>query len=273
MPSRVFVIAEAGSTHDGDLDKARRLVELAKACDADAVKFQFWSSAERLAERRRAPDYLETYRRYQMPRAWLEPLWRACEVQEIEFMATTYLPEDVATIAPFVSRFKIASFEAADLGFVRAHFAFEKPLYVSTGMLGVPEMQRLVWSGAAGLDLDRDVLLHCVSAYPCPPQDLHLRTIAEMNYGIDGVALRGLSDHTPSLLAGAVAVGAGAVVIEKHVKLHETAPTNPDAAVALGPRWLRQYIAQIREAEVLMGEPISRPLPVEAPMRRYQVRA
>jgi sialic acid synthase SpsE len=271
MPNRVFVIAEAGSCHDGSLEKALRLIRTAKVADADAVKFQFWSSAERLAERRHAGDYLEVYRRYQLPPDWLKPLRQHCDEVGIEFMCTTYLPEDVATIAPFVERFKIASFEAADLEFVRRHQKYPKPIYVSSGMLGLTELQGLVkWCGLA---LTRDVILHCVSAYPCPSQDLHLRTIAETAYGTHGVMFGGLSDHTHSLLAGAVAVGAGAEVIEKHFQLDDTDPKNPDAAVALGRRALRQYIANIREAEVLMGDPLTRPLTIEEPMRRYQVRA
>jgi N,N'-diacetyllegionaminate synthase len=266
MRKYVFVIGEMGSTHDGDLSKALQLVKVAKAAGCDAVKAQYWSSPERLAERRRAPEYLEVYRRYQLLPGWLEFLKRRCDEAGIEFMATTYIPEDVATVAPLVRRFKIASFEATDLDFVRVHLPYGKPIYVSAGMLEQAQVYRL----SGWLRAPDDVVLHCISAYPCPPQDLNLRAIGSSMFPADLDV--GLSDHTQSLLSGAVAVGAGAVVIEKHFRLQDTDRNNPDCAVALGPSGLRQYIAHIREADVLMGDGIKRPMLAEEPMRKYQVR-
>src|SRR6059036_1051144 len=96
-----FVIAEAAACHDGDLGKALRLVDLAAAIGADACKFQFLSSAERLCRRRNAPTYLDSYRLLELPAKWLDVLRDRCKDHGIEFMATCYMPEDVATIAPY----------------------------------------------------------------------------------------------------------------------------------------------------------------------------
>src|SRR3954471_22983798 len=153
---RTFIIAEAGSCHDGSLEKALRLVEIAGACLADAVKFQFWSSAEALAERRRAPAYLEAYERYQLPAEWLPRLQARAEALDIEFMCTTYLPADIATVAPFVRRFKVASFELGDDEFLKAHERFSKPIVASTGMASDDEAYYR--PAVPGFEV-----LHCVS--------------------------------------------------------------------------------------------------------------
>src|SRR5262245_53584942 len=111
MSAPTFVIAEPGSCHDGRCEGLLQLADLAAEAGADAFKVQYWSSAERLAERRRAPAYRTLYEHYRMPVEWFEPVAEFCRGRGLELLATCYLPEDVATVAPYVSRFKIASFE------------------------------------------------------------------------------------------------------------------------------------------------------------------
>ena len=133
-----FLIAEAAGTHDGSYEKAERLIALAAAIRAQACKFQWCSSPDRLAARRHAPEYLAAYRTLAFQRDWFPLLKRACEDRGIEFMCTVYLPEDIAVVAPYVKRFKIASFEATDAHFIALHAEFGKPLIVSLGMAGRP---------------------------------------------------------------------------------------------------------------------------------------
>jgi N,N'-diacetyllegionaminate synthase len=259
--SRTFIIAEAGSCHDGSLEKALRLVDVANACFADAVKFQFWSDPDKLTRRRHAPSYLGIYRRYQLPAAWLPELAHRATQIGIEFMCTTYLPEDVAIVAPFVRRFKVASFEALDADFIRAHERFQKPLLVSTGMLDEREELNLYRPAVARMEL-----LHCVSAYPAPIEELNLSLLRCPWYA-------GLSDHSRHLVTGAVAVACGARILETHVRLSDTDPENPDYLTAFSPYELTEYIQNVRDAEQMFGDLNKRAMPSEAAMAKYRVNA
>ena len=264
LKSQVEVIAEAASCHDGSLDKALRLIQVAKEVGAQLCKFQFWSSADRLADLRRVgPEYREMYRRYAMPEAWLPILANAADAHGLEFLCTVYVADDLSRIAPYVTRFKVSSFEASDAEFLRAVMAYERPILVSTGMHSEHEVEHLLsrmWGHAP-----RVTLLQCTSAYPCPVGAANIRTL------LDRQDLQlGFSDHTRSPLAGAVAVGAGASVIEFHLRLDETDPRNPDFAVSRSPEEARVYVEHIRQAEVLMGDGKKRIMPEEEPMLAYK---
>lgn len=270
--SHTFIVAEAGSTHDGELLKARRLVNVAANAGADGVKFQYWSSAERIADRRqKATDYLAIYQRYQMPRAWLEILARDCEAAGVEFLCSTYLPEDIHVVAPFVKRFKISSFELKDRHFLLCHREFKKPIIRSLGMDGGYESAVIVWNSGNASTQD-DIYLQCTSAYPCPQDEANLRVL--LRWRDTSACVRvGLSDHTRSLLGGAVAVGAGAILLEKHLRLDDTDVGNPDAPAALSPNRFTVYVGNVREADALMGDGVKKIEPAEAAMLKYQVMA
>ena len=249
-----FVIGEMGSCHDNDWERAVALIYAAKDAGADAVKAQYWSSAERLAERRSASSYLGVYQHYQIPVEWLTDMKAVCDGVEIEFMSTVYLPEDIPVIAPYVKRFKVASFEAQDADFIAAHDKYGKRIIISTGMT---ESSPRYYT-----DVD---YLHCVSAYPCP--------IEQANLGIaDWGLYAGYSDHTHDVLTGALAVAAGARILEVHFRLDDTDPANPDYATALSPGQLKDYIALVRKAEIMLGNGIKRPQPCEAEMSKYRVK-
>lgn len=258
--SHTFIIAEAGSCHDNSYEKAMSLIDEAKHVGANACKFQYWSSAERLAARRHAKDYLDVYRHYQLPKPWLGALANQCKALGIEFMATVYLPEDVATIAPFVKRFKVASFEAQDTTLLRDMASYHKPILVSTGMLTERELTTLSRSSA-------DVrILHCVSAYPSALEDLNLRAI---RHSVGA----GYSDHSRHPIAGALAVACGAEVIEAHLRLDETSPKNPDFVAAMAPGAFATYVRNIRDAELMLGDSVKRVQAGEHTMLKYRVMA
>ena len=260
---RTFVIAEAGSCHDGKLDKALRLIELAAISGVSACKFQFWSDPAHLAERRHAPELVAAYEACRLPAFWLPILAAAAHAAGLEFMATTYLPEDIELVDPHVERFKIASFESQDEAFLRAHQRFVKPIIVSTGVCGEEAVARL---GQRRRERPGQLsLLYCVSAYPTPLEALRL---AEMRWR----DLDGLSDHTTSVLTGALAVAAGARIVEKHLRLAGADPANPDFGHSLPPDEFQLYVQNVRMAEAAMGDGERGPNPAEAPWAGYVVR-
>jgi N,N'-diacetyllegionaminate synthase len=249
--SRTYVIAEAAACHDGDLYKAEQLADLAKSIDADAVKYQWCSSPQRLAVRRNAPEYVEAYRLLAFPPEWLGVLKARADALGLDFLCTVYLPEDVAVVAPYVDKFKVSSFEAGDREFLDAHIGYMKQIIVSAGMgQEIPVASRV---------------LHCVSAYPAPVDEINL---ARMSRYCDG-----LSDNTQHPLTGAFAVCAGAEIIEFHFRLQQTSPSNPDYVVARDPLAAKQYVANIRLAERMMGSGERKVQPSEEPNLKYRVNA
>lgn len=231
--THTFVIAECGSCHDNSFTKALRLIDAAVAAGADAAKFQYWSSAGKLAARRGlGPDAKAVYEKYQLPKSWLPNLKEYCDGSGIEFMCTTYLLEDIAQVAPLVKRFKISAYESRWTEFVVSHYGYKKPIVISQNA-GYPI-------------LDAPVNLHymwCVSKYPALMEDISYIPIT---------GWKGLSDHTVSTILGGISVALGALTIEKHLRLVDTVGECPDYGHSLDPQDFRTYVSNIREAELAL---------------------
>jgi len=238
------IIAEIGSCHENSILKAKLLIENAKECGADVAKFQYYSSSEELAQRRNAPELAAKYEAFRMPREWLDDLKEHCNHADIEFMCTCYLPQDIELINKYVDRFKISSFEAQDVPFVRSHAQYKKPILVSCGMTET----QLDYNGDLGCLVYR---LHCVSGYPTPLNQANIGTISEYK-------CEGYSDHTVTVQTGALAVAAGAFIIEKHIKLKDTDLANPDYPHSLvcdtEASSFEIYCCLIRDAEDSLGD-------------------
>lgn len=252
-----YIIAEAGSSHDGDLIKALALVDLAADLRASAVKFQYWSDPRRVAERLHS-DALDIYRRYQIPTEWLRGLAHHAMRRHLDFLCTVDLSEDIAVVDPFVRRFKIASWGATDARFIEQHRQYGKPLIISTGVCTPHELIAL--HATVGPE---DWLLHCVSGYPTPLNQANLGVIR--HYG-----LTGFSDHTGCVSTGALAVAAGARVLEVHMRLEETDPENPDAPHSLRPLDLSHYISEANIAAAALGDGLKRVMHCEELNMRYR---
>lgn len=284
--SQVLIIAETGSCHGGDLQKMFGLIAAAKVAGADVCKFQWTSDPDRMAARRGraiADGYHAIYRRYlAWPQAWHADLRAECERLAIDYMCSVYLPDDIVIVEPYVTRFKIASFEACDAAFITAHRAFRKPIIVSVGMMTSDQVMgviRLLGEAAAvrylsrrrPIEASRDAVLHCISAYPAPVDELNLRAISMCEHP-DGLEV-GFSDHSaPELVwTGAMAVAAGATIVEAHLKLTETAPDNPDAPHAMTGQQFSAYTNHIRFAEICCGDGLKKLERCERPLLRYRV--
>ena len=282
--SQTFLIAECGSCHDNDIGKAFDLIRTAKECGADAAKFQFWSSAKRMATRRHAPEYEAAYARYAVPEAWLKELRDFSASMGIDFMCSSYLPEDVDLVAGYVRTMKVASFEANDPVHLAAHVRHVRAgrrVIVSCGLAADVDVIReyLVRRACDENTAGQVDLLWCVSAYPAPLDQLHLRRLRGDHLWTD-VRYQGFSDHSPAdeTLTGAFSVMAGARIVERHLRLDDTDPANPDYPHAMAPSGFAAYVAAIRKAEVVLGWQDHSPqaagdvLPCEQPLRGYRVR-
>jgi sialic acid synthase SpsE len=252
----VLVIAEPGSTWGADLDTGYRSIDAAKQCGADAWKVQWVSDPARMAVRRHDATLAVTYQRYlAWPEAWLDKLKARCDVVGIEFMATCYLPGDVAVLSRYSRRLKISSFEASDRELVGVALDRADEVILSLGM-------GTQWRGY----MERCRTLHCISGYPTPIEQLNLGAMAHRD---------GLSDHTLSVITGALAVAAGASIVEKHMCLSDTPSNNPDflhSLVADGtlPDFVT-YVHYVRLAEQAMGNGVVQAMPCEASSLRYRI--
>ena len=258
-----YVIAEAGACHDGYMSVMRKMCYEAYEAGADAIKFQWTSDANAMAERRgkaKEHGYASLYQKYlQWPYAWHDELQKLTVELGMEYLCTVYLPEDVRLVAPYVERFKVSSFESLDYEFISAHAPYigpddDRDLLISTGMTDSSQLEEMVVRVLRErLPKDSWTLLHCVSSYPAPLCDLNLRSI--FSSWTTAAPLFGFSDHSEPqhTFTGALAVAAGAEIIEAHFKHEETDFHNPDAPHAMTVEQLTDYISMIRETELVVG--------------------
>jgi len=250
-----FIIAEAGSTHEGTLSNAIQLVHAAVEAGADAVKFQFWSVPARMRERRHISEPSLLYSEGSIRPEWFPYLKELCASQNILFACSVYLPEDVEEVSRHVDIFKVSSFECRDRDLTRevARVRGERAWFISTGMTDESDDR----------DLPREaVYLHCVSAYPCPMEDAALGAIEPHE---------GYSDHTRCVYTGGLAVASGADYLEVHYRLAHTSRACPDFPVALSPDQLAQYIFFARTAALARGDGTKRIQESERENLRYRV--
>lgn len=269
---KVFVIAEAGVNHNGSLELAHRLVDVAAEAGADAVKFQTFT-ADLLANgtAQRAPyqqkevgagSQVDMLRRLELKNEEFVELASHCQKIGIEFMSTPFHKEAADFLAPLVQRFKIGSGDLTDIPLLEHVSGMRKPMILSTGMSGHQEI-----AAALKVVCGRGfpvTLLHCTSLYPAPYDTVNLRAIQSLRDDF-GVPV-GYSDHTLGLAIPAAAVAFGATVLEKHFSL-DRGMQGPDHAASLEPGELKAMIETIRQVETALGDGIKRVMPGEEATR------
>ena len=276
--SRVLVIAEIGVNHDGSLLKALKLIDAAAECGADAVKFQTFrterlmtSSEHRFAQQADGGESAyEMFQRLELGWDDHEQLKRHADEREIVFLSTPFDEESVDFLDQLgVPAFKIASGDLSHFPLLTHVAAKRKPVLLSTGMSYLNEVGEAVWtlktSGASEI-----ILLHCVSAYPAPPDSLNLRAIQTLRDYFDLPV--GFSDHSPGTLFPLVAVALGAIVIEKHFTLDRHAE-GPDHKLSLDPAEMSLLIRNLREVDTSLGDGRKRPADIEEENRRLSRRS
>jgi len=276
----VYVVAEAGVNHDGDAERALRLVDIAAQAGADAVKFQVFQ-ADRLAsscaetagyqKQTGARSQRDMLQRLELGDDALARVRQRCQARGLELLATPFGVEDVdRLLALRVPAIKIASTDLNNLPLLERAVATDLPLIVSTGAARRTEILDAVERFRRWQATPRLILLHCVSCYPTPLEAANLRAIRSL-HELSGVPC-GFSDHTISTQTGAWAVAAGACVLEKHFTYDRTA-SGPDHAMSLQPDDLREYIANARQVERALGSGRLEMNPLEEEVRRVARRS
>ena len=277
LRNRCFVIAEAGSNHNGDLEQAKRLIDVAARAEADAVKFQLFRADQLYLPSAGRSDYLQDPRsiydivsKMEMPYEWLPELARHSRRKGIQFMASVTDEASADRLEPFVQMYKIPSYEMTHLPLIRKVARKGKPVILATGTASLREVRETVEdflkTGNRNL-----VLMQCTAAYPAPLESLNVKAMVTLKQTF-GVPV-GLSDHSRDPLVGPLAaVSLGADFLEKHFTLSNELP-GPDHRFALNPEELCWMVRKIREAEKALGDGKKVTHPVEKELKRFARRS
>jgi N-acetylneuraminate synthase len=257
-----YVIAEMSANHNGDINNAYKIIDMAVASGADCIKLQTYTP-DTLTIDSKLPDFqlidglwagqslYELYKGASTPWEWHKPLFDYAKKVGITIFSSPFdntavdLLEDLNTPA-----YKIASFEAVDLPLIKYVAQTGKPMIISTGMADAEEIQEAIEAAREG-GCKELAILHCVSGYPAPADDYNLRTLVDMQRKFGLIA--GLSDHTIDNTTAITSVALGASIIEKHVTLDRNGG-GPDDSFSLEFEELTDLCASVRTAWESLGK-------------------
>lgn len=270
-----YVIAEIGLNHNGDVDLAKRLIDVAADAGADAVKFQKRTPEIATPEHMRdvpretpwgTMTYLDYRRRVEFDRAQYIEISDHALLRGLEWFASPWDVPSVAFLEDLgVAAHKVASASLTDHALLRALADTGKPVILSTGMSTMAEIDAAV----SVLGTDRLVLMHATSTYPMEPEEANLRMIPALRERFPGVPV-GYSGHERGLQISLAAVALGAVAVERHITLDRTM-WGSDHAASLEPTGLTHLVRDIRVIESALGDGVKRVYPGElAPMAKLR---
>ena len=271
--NKTFIIAEAGVNHNGSLEIAFRLIDVAVAAGADAVKFQTFKAEKFITMSAHKAEYqkettgadesqLEMVKKLELDETAHIRLHQYCQHKGIQFLSTPFDLESIDLLSRLeLEIFKIPSGEITNLPYLRKLGALKKRLIMSTGMADLGEIEdALDVLTESGTPLENITILHCNTEYPTPFEDVNLRAMLTIGHAF-GVAV-GYSDHTSGIEVAVAAVALGAAVLEKHFTLDRNLP-GPDHNASLEPDELKAMVQAIRNIEKALGDGIKRPSPSE----------
>lgn len=278
--SGAMIIAEVGVNHDGDLDKARQLIQHAKQCGADAVKFQFFDASKLASEQAPLAEYQKAkirregatgqrkmLRELELTIEELRVLEKVAMREGINFLVSVFDSDAIETVKRNLNSgyLKVPSGEINNELLIKAAARGGFKLLISSGMSTLDEVTRAVsWAREAGSSGADVCILHCTSNYPTELVNANLRAIETLKSTLE-IEI-GYSDHTLGASAALGAIALGATVLEKHITL-DTGSTGPDHFASSGPEDFRDYVRQVRELEQALGSSLKTPTESEIPVR------
>lgn len=290
---RVYIIAEAGVNHNGSVELAKKLVEIAAKSGADAVKFQTFLPVNVAGKNAMKADYqlettdkkesqLDMLKKLSLDKNSYSQILETCKKNNIEFLSTPFDLWGVCFLAEEcnVSKIKIPSGEVTNTPLLIEAARTQKPIILSTGMCTLGDIEAAlgiiafgylnkknpknieecfkVYNTVEGQNILREKvsLLHCTTEYPAPFEEVNLRCIQTLKNAFNLSV--GFSDHTQGISAAVAATALGAEIIEKHFTLDKNLP-GPDHKASLEPSELNQMVAEIRKIEKALGDGVKRP--------------
>lgn len=267
--SRVFIIAEAGVNHNGSLELAKQLIDVAAEAGADAVKFQTFKADKLVSKSAQKADYqkqttdagesqYQMIKKLELDENAHSEIISYCKHKQIMFLSTPFDHDSIDMLNGFgMLIFKIPSGEITNLPYLRHVGGLGKEVILSTGMSDLGEVEdALNVLVKAGTSKEKITVLHATTEYPCPIEDVNLRAMntIQLAFGVKA----GYSDHTQGIEVPIAAVALGASVIEKHFTLDRNME-GPDHKASLEPHELKGMVLAIRHVEQVLGDGIKKP--------------
>jgi len=265
MKNKIYFIAEAGVNHNGSLNKALKLVDIASKSGADYIKFQV-VNADNINKSAKKAKYQKNNTKnknetqYEMIKK-LELNWKVahrkiierCKKKKIKFLTSAFSIADLDIVSKLnVEMFKIPSGEITNIPLLEHVAKYKKKTILSSGMSTISEINIAIKTlYKYGLNKKNLILMQCNSAYPTPLKDLNLKVISYFKKKYDIKV--GLSDHSEGILAPIVAAGLGATYIEKHFTISKSLP-GPDHICSLEPKEMKELVDKLRETEIILGD-------------------
>lgn len=261
-----FIIAEAGVNHNGDVNLAKKLIEVAREAGADAVKFQTFKTEEVVTPGAEKAEYQKEttnseesqfamIKKLELSDSDFEEISKYTQRQGILFLSSPFDNGSVDLLEELgVPAFKVGSGEITDFPLLQYIARKHKPVILSTGMSTIGEVAAAL-KVIRGEGTEEIILLHCVSSYPAKIADMNLRAMATLEETFKLPV--GLSDHTLGITVPIAAVALGACAIEKHFTLDKSLP-GPDHKASLEPEELKEMVAAIRDVAQALGDGVKR---------------
>ena len=261
-----FIIAEAGSNHDGNLEQAKRLIEIAAEAGVDAIKFQAFK-ADKMFNKVKNRDIVGNLKNLELREDWYKELFDYANKKKLIFIASAFDEESADVLDKLgIAAYKVASYELTHIPLLEHIAKKNKPVIISTGMATESEVREAV-ECIYSTGNKQVIILHCVSQYPAEPENINLKSLLALKRVFECPI--GFSDHTAMIYAPIAAVALGATVIEKHFTLDKSLP-GPDHAYALEPDELNQMVTGIREVEKMLGAEEIKPAECEINEREWR---
>ena len=271
----VFIIAEAGVNHNGSIELAKKLIDVAVEAKVDAVKFQTFKAENLLSKNTQKAEYqkettdakesqFEMIKKLELDVDTHYELIEYCNSKNIMFLSTPFDLDSIDLLGKLeLSIFKIPSGEITNLPYLRKIGVLKKQVILSTGMADIGEIEdALDVLISAGTPKEKITVLHANTMYPTPMEDVNLRAMVTIGNTFD--ITYGYSDHTLGIEVDIAAVALGATVIEKHFTL-DNSMEGPDHKASLEPNELKAMVKTIRNIEIALGSKVKKPSKSEIP--------
>ena len=259
----VFIVAEAGINHGGNIETARKMIEEAAKCGADAIKFQTYITEKRVDKNSPLYDY---FKKCELKQEDCMELFQVAKKNKIIFFSTPFDKESVDLLVALpVPVFKVASFYLVNLDLLEYMATKGSPIIASRGMANTEEISK-----AVRIFEKHNInyaLLHCVSAYPVKKENANLNVINSLKNQFKCIV--GYSDHTLGIKVPVYSVALGASIVEKHFTLDKN-QEGPDHTLSAEPAELREMISEIRDLEEILGSGEIKLLNVERDTLQYR---
>jgi len=263
----VFIVAEAGVNHNGNVELAKRLIDVARDAGADAVKFQTFKAENVVTRNAPKAEYqvkntksndsqYDMIKKLELSEDEFKEIYKYARKKEITFLSTPFDFESVDFLDELgIPAFKVSSTDLTNLPLLEYIAEKRRPIILSTGMGTLGEIEEAINTikNAGNEDI---ILLHCITSYPAKFESLNLRAIQTLREAFKLPV--GFSDHSLGIYAPVAAVALGAVVIEKHFTLDRNLP-GPDHKASLEPHELREMVRAIRLIEKALGDGVKKP--------------